>query len=171
VKAHIPLIASDADVLRISAENPGWRIERAANGELIMTPPTGAKSSEQNARLTRLVVEWAEAHDYVSFDSNGGFRLPDTSLVAPDASLVRKEAWRQLSEEEREGFFPGAPDVAVELCSYTDNPTELRAKLERLREAGSSYVVLVDPYQRTIWTDGTAPQAFDIDFEQLLNRV
>jgi len=168
VKAHIPLVVSDADLLRISVENPGWRIEREPNGELIVTPPTGAKSSTRNSRLTRLVDEWADAHDYVAFDSNGGFRLSDTSVLAPDASLIHKDAWSKLTEEEREGFYPGAPDVAVELCSYTDNPAELRVKLERLRDAGSSYVVLIDPYRGEIWTDGAVPADFDIDFEELL---
>ncbi|MFY9884794.1 MAG: Uma2 family endonuclease [Candidatus Cybelea sp.] len=166
--ARVPLVASDADVLRTSTENPAWRVERDASGALIMTPPTGIETSKRNAALTSMIHEWAEAHDYVAFDSNGGFRLPNKSIVAPDAALVTKETWASLSAEERDGFFPGAPAVAVELCSHTDQPLRLRAKLERLRRAGTSYVVLIDPYQGTIWTDGTAPAAFDVDFAQLL---
>jgi Uma2 family endonuclease len=135
---------------------------------LTMTPPTGAASSKRNARLIRLIDEWAEAHDHVAFDSNGGFRLPDTSVVAPDASLVTQESWQKLSTKERERFFPGAPAIAIELCSDTDNPNELRAKLQRIRQAGASYVVLVDPYRGIIWTDGAAPAEFDLDFHQLL---
>lgn len=168
VIARVPLFASDADLLRISAENPGWRIERDAGGELLMTPPTGGQTSRRNARLTRLFDEWAEAHGYVSFDSNGGFRLPDTSVVAPDAALITNAAWCNLTAKQREGLFPGAPAVAVELCSHSDNPTDLRAKLERLRRCGTSYVVLVDPYRAAIWTDGTPPPDFDVDFESLL---
>jgi len=168
VRAHIPLVASDADLLRISLQNPGWQFEREANGELIVTPPTGAETSRRNMRLARLIDEWAESHGFIAFDSNGGFRLPDTSVVAPDVSLVRKTAWDALTAKQREGFFPGAPEVAVELCSHTDNPAELRAKLERLREAGTTYVVLIDPYRETIWQEGTPPSAFDIDFRQLL---
>ncbi len=115
-----------------------------------------------------MIHKWAEVNDYVAFDSNGGFRLPNKSIVAPDAALVTKEMWASLSAEQRDGFFPGAPAVAVELCSHTDQPLRLRAKLERLRRAGTSYVVLIDPYQGTIWTDGTPPIAFDLDFAQLL---
>lgn len=92
-----------------------------------------------------MVDEWAEAHGYVSFDSNGGFRLPDTSVVAPDASLVTQASWDKLTAKQRERFFPGAPVVAVELCSDSDNPNDLRAKLERIRQAGASYVILIDP--------------------------
>lgn len=115
-----------------------------------------------------MIDEWAEAHGYVAFDSNGGFRLPDTSVVAPDASLVTQESWQKLSAKERERFFPGAPAIAIELCSDTDNPNDLRTKLERIRQAGASYVVLVDPYRGIIWTDGAAPADFDLDFHQLL---
>lgn len=164
----MPLVATDDDVLRTSAENPGWRIERDAGGALIMTPPTGAATSARNVRLTSMLFGWAEEHGYVAFDSNGGFRLPDTSIVAPDGSLITQASWEELTEKERERFYPGAPAVAIELCSYSNNPVELRAKLLRLRRAGTSYVVLVDPYRGTTWTDGAAPAGFDLDFERLL---
>jgi Uma2 family endonuclease len=154
--------------MRISSENPGWRFERTRDGILTVTPPTGAATGKRNSRLTRMVDEWAEAHGYAAFDSNGGFRLPDTSVVGPDASLVTQESWDQLTAKQRERFFPGAPVVAIELCSDNDNPYELRAKLKRIRAAGASYVVLIDPYRSEIWTDGVPPQEFDLDFESLL---
>ncbi len=167
--ARVPILASDEDILRISAENPGWRTERAPNGQVTMTPPTGGISSKRNARLTRLVDEWAEKHGYIAFDSNGGFRLADSSIVAPDVALIPEAAWLTLGADEREGFLPLAPAVAIELCSKTDDPAVLRLKLERLREAGTSYVVLIDPYRKTIWTAGESPAAFDLDFSQVLN--
>jgi len=115
-----------------------------------------------------MFFEWAEAHGYVAFDSNGGFRLPDMSVVGPDASLVTQESWERLTVKQRERFFPGATVVAVELCSDSDNPNELRAKLERIRAAGAAYVVLIDPYRGEVWTDGVAPQGFDLDFKPVL---
>jgi Uma2 family endonuclease len=169
VIARIPLAATDDDVMRISSENPGWGVERTADGVLTMTPPTGAASSRRNARLTYMVFKWAEEHGYVAFDSNGGFRLPDTSVVGPDAALVTQASWEMLGAKERERFFPGAPLVAIELASDSDNPNELRAKLERIRRAGASYVVLIDPYRSSIWTDGVAPAGFDLDFKQLFD--
>lgn len=154
--------------MRISSENPGWRFERDADGVLAVTPPYGAASSKRNSRLTRMIDEWAKTHGYVAFDSNGGFRLPDTSVVGPDAALVTQESWDRLTAKQRERFFPGAPIVAVELCSDSDNPNELREKLQRIRRAGASYVVLIDRYRTEIWTDGVPPEGFDLDFEPLL---
>ncbi len=169
--ARVPLVASDADVLRISAENPGWRIERDAKGALIMTPPTGIGTSKRNARLTAMICAWADAHGHVAFDSNGGFRLADGSIVAPDASIVSRKAWDRLSAEERDGFFPGPPVAAVELCSRSDNSAALRDKLERLRAAGTSYVVLIDAYRGNVWTDGVAPADFNLAFAELLSAA
>lgn len=154
--------------MRISSQNPGWRVERTADGIVTMTPPAGAASSNRNARLTHMFFEWAQAHGYVAFDSSGGFRLPDTSVVGPDASLVTKDAWEKLDADQRERFFPGPPAVAAELCSDTDDPKELREKLERIRRAGAAYVVLIDPYRKTIWTDGMPPSGFDLNFRPLL---
>jgi Uma2 family endonuclease len=168
VIARVPLVASDEDILRISAANPGWRVERDAVGAPIMTPPTGAATAGRNAWLTSMIFEWAKEHGYFAFDSNCGFRLADTSVVAPDAALITLKSWEELPADERERFFPGAPAVAVELVSPTDSLSDLRAKLVRLRRAGTSYVVLIDPYGGTIWTDGTPPPGFDLNFEPLL---
>lgn len=166
---QIPMSASDEDLLRISAENSGWRVERTPEGLVLMTPPVGANSSRRNAALVELVTRWARGHGYVAFDSSAGFRLSVTEVVSPDASLVTAESWGKLSDEQRERFYPGAPAVAIELCSPTDAPGRLQAKLEHLRDLGTAYVVLIDPYRRSIWTDGTPPVGFDLSFEELLD--
>lgn len=166
--AHIPLHATDADVWRISEANPGWRVERTPEGEITLTPPAGSASSHRNARLTSMLHEWAERHGYVAFDSSGGFLLSDGSIVSPDGALIPRATWDRLSEEDREGFIPMAPTVALELVSKTDNPAELRQKLARLRSDGTVYVVLVDPYHNDVWTDGERPDDFDLDFRPLL---
>lgn len=60
--------------------------------------------------------------------------------------------------------------VAIELCSDSHSPNELRAKLEHLRATGATYAVMIDRYHGEIWTDGTPPAAFNhLDFIALLN--
>jgi Uma2 family endonuclease len=48
---------------------------------------------------------------------------------SPDASLVRLDRWRALSDAERDGFPPLCPDLVVELASPSDEPQALRRKL------------------------------------------
>ena len=38
-----------------------------------------------------------------AFDSSTGFRLPDNSVLSPDASLVALDRWQVLSAEQRRG--------------------------------------------------------------------
>ena len=51
------------------------------------------------------------------FDSSGGFRLPDRSVLSPDAAVVRLERWQALTPEQRRSFPPLCPDLVVELAS------------------------------------------------------
>lgn len=160
--------SADRDVLRVSSENAGWRVERAPTGELEMTPPTGGASSKRNARLTRLLDEWAERHGFVAFDSSGGFPLPDSSIVSPDGALVTQAAWAALTDRQREGIVRLVPVVAIELAALTDDPRDVQNKMQRVRTAGAAYVAVLDPYRKTTWFDGTPPAGFDLDFGRLL---
>lgn len=48
------------------------------------------------------------------------------------------------------GYFPMAPDLAVEVLSPDDRPGEVLAKVADWLEAGSTIVWLVDPDRRTV---------------------
>jgi len=95
--------------------------------------------------------------------------LPDKSVRSPDVSLIRRTDWDALSEDEQETFSPIAPAIALELTSKTDRPAQLKAKLLRMRELGTEYAVLIDPYRREVWTDGDRPPGFPEDFSALFD--
>ena len=78
-----------------------------------------------------------------------GFRLesdPD-HIRAPDASFVRRE--RAEAARGTPGFFPGAPDIAVEVISPSDSYTEVEEKVADWLDAGTLAVIVVDPRRRT----------------------
>ena len=60
-------------------------------------------------------------------------RDPGT-VRAPDVSFVRAE---RLADGIPIGFFPGAPDLAVEVVSPDDRPAELDAKVAGWLAAGA----------------------------------
>lgn len=72
-------------------------------------------------------------------------RNPDT-VRAPDVAFVRKEriAGRILA------FFPGAPDLAVEIISPTDRRRDVEAKTQMWLDTGCEVVWVVDPPRQTI---------------------
>jgi Uma2 family endonuclease len=52
--------------------------------------------------------------------------------------------------EPLQGFFPGAPDLAVEVVSPSDRLSEVTAKVDEWLAVGATAVWVVDPPNRTI---------------------
>lgn len=78
-----------------------------------------------------------------------GFRLaldPDT-VRAPDVAFVRQERIEEVGKVE--GYWPGAPDLAVEVISPGDLYTEVEEKVFTWLEGGTRLVIVVDPRRRT----------------------
>jgi Uma2 family endonuclease len=99
------------------------------------------------------------------FDSSGGFRLPDGSVLSPDAAVLRLERWQALSPEQRRGFPPLCPDLVVELVSPSDEGPRgseaLRSKMAAYLANGARLGWLLFPQQRAveIWQQGAGPAA------------
>ena len=75
------------------------------------------------------------------------FLEPDT-VRAPDAAFVSNE--RAAGQKRREGFFEGAPDLAVEVISPDDTEEEVAAKVLDYLEAGTRLVWVIRPRTRTV---------------------
>ncbi len=78
-----------------------------------------------------------------------GFRIgrdPDT-VRAPDVAFIRRARVEEAGEAE--GFWPGAPDLAVEVVSPGDSFAEVEEKVSDWLAAGCRMVVVVNPRRRT----------------------
>lgn len=71
---------------------------------------------------------------------------PDT-VRAPDVAFVRAE---RIPAEKPKGFFPGAPDLAVEVLSPDDRASEVNDKVQQWLETGCRAVWVVDPKTRSV---------------------
>jgi Uma2 family endonuclease len=157
---------------RVCQANPDAVLELAADGQLIAMTPTGSETGARNQALGALLwlaVRRGELPLQV-FDSSSGFRLPDGSVLSPDASLVRLERWQALSPEQRRSFAPLCPDLVVELASASDAPggapcgegprglTALRRKMDAYLANGAQLGWLLLPEERAveIWRAGAA---------------
>lgn len=142
---------SDEELMRFSAANESVRVERDANGEILVMTPAGSKTSKMNSRITRFLDAWAEEDGRgVAFDSNGGFTLPDGSMRAPDAAWVELKKWESLSAEDQARYAPICPDFVIELRSQSDSLPELEAKMKQWIANGTKVAWLIDPEQRTV---------------------
>lgn len=79
-----------------------------------------------------------------------GFKLASNPDVvrAPDVAFVRKE--RVEAAGDREGYWPGAPDLAAEVVSPNDIYTEVEEKVFDWLEAGARMVVVINPRKRVV---------------------
>ena len=152
---------TDEEMLALHDLNPGVRVERTADGRLLMSP-TSAQGGYRNALLTGQLLAWSLRTAYgPTFDSSAGFLLADSSLFAPDGAFVSKERWKSLTAEQRDQYFSGAPDAAFEIVSKSDDPLDQRKKCELFARNGSRLVVLIDPYRRSV------ERWLDVEFEAL----
>ena len=73
----------------------------------------------------------------------------------PDIAFVRQD--RIPVAGVPEGFWPGAPDLAVEITSPGDRLSEIRAKVSDYLARGVRLVWVVDPKKKPVTTH--APQS------------
>jgi Uma2 family endonuclease len=79
-----------------------------------------------------------------------GFTLatnPDT-VRAPDVAFVSRERLKKVKSAS--GFWPGAPDLAVEVVSPGDTYTEVEEKAIDWLAAGARMVLALNPRKRTV---------------------
>lgn len=147
--------------------NPEAVLELAADGSLIVMTPTGGETSSRNSLLMiqlGLALQRSGAH-FRLFDSSGGFRLPDDSILSPDAALVAEERWQALTPDQRRGFPPLCPDLVVELVSPSDEGprglTALRRKMAAYQRNGARLGWLLLPQERAVevWRAGEEDMA------------
>ena len=138
-------------------QGDGYRYE-LVRGELKKTAPAGFEHGT-------LAVEFAaELRNFVKANKLGrvtaaetGFKLttnPDT-VRAPDIAFVSQKRLDEVGPVQ--GYWPGAPDLAVEVVSPNDLYTEVSDKVAEWLEAGSKMVVVVNPRRQQVFVH--APDA------------
>jgi Uma2 family endonuclease len=162
---------------RLTAEDL-WRMgegdvrRELVDGEVIEMTPSGGVHGEVLLKVGRRLGDYVEAHrvgKVVGGDVGFVLVLPsDPERVrAPDVAFV---STARLPEGRLpQGFIRGAPDLAVEVLSPSDNPVVVQQKVRDYLEAGARLVWVLAPRARaaTVYRpDGSArlvrePEALD----------
>jgi len=131
--------------------NRELRIEKTAQGEIVMMSPAGGRTSSRNSIITRQLVEWSERESSgAAFDSSGGFELPNGAVRSPDAAWVELDRLRDLASGQEERFLPLCPTFVVELRSPSDALDSIRKKMEEYVENGARLGWLIEPRSRRV---------------------
>jgi Uma2 family endonuclease len=143
---------TDDEYFEFCVANRKLRIERTAEGKVIIMSPTGGEKGRRNAEINRQLGNWARQDGTgIFFDSNTEFRLPNGANRSPDASWVAKSRWEPLSQAEREKFPPLCPDFVIELLSPSDNLEEIKLKMQEWMANWARLGCLLDPKTKRAW--------------------
>jgi Uma2 family endonuclease len=120
-------------------------------GEIREMTPAGAEHGAVAFHIAALLGRHiAERDAGRGFAAETGFILardPDT-VRAPDAAFVTRERADRAGRPT--GYWPGAPDLAVEVVSPGDTYSELHDKALAWLAAGTQLVLVVDPATRRV---------------------
>jgi len=152
IRIYVERPMNDDEFAAFCAQNGDLQIEREANGDLIIMPPSGAETGFRNSDLTAQLSVWAKRDGRGRvFDSNTEYILPDGAALSPDASWVRIERLDEFSKEQKKRFLPLCPDFVVELTSPTDRLPRLKTKMEQWMSNGARLGWLIDADPRTMY--------------------
>jgi Uma2 family endonuclease len=121
-------------------------------GRVVRVSPPGSRHGVLITRISMLLAQHADAHRLGAVMTCAGAKLaadPDT-VREPDIAFVRQD--RIPAAGVPDGFWPGAPDLAVEIRSPGDRPSELGAKVSDYLARGVRLVWVVDPKKKTVTT-------------------
>ncbi len=132
--------------------NRDVRIERNAQGEVIIMPPTGWNTGDGNSEINFQLRLWKKKDKTGKcVDSSTGYVLPNSAIMSPDASWILKERLDKLSSDQRQKFLPIAPDFVIELCSQSDSLSKLKTKMKEYIENGVSLGWLIDSKEQKVY--------------------
>jgi Uma2 family endonuclease len=144
---------SDAEFEAFCLQNDVVHLERTSEGVIRMNAPTGMDTACANSEINGRLFIWWSKHQrgQVVADSSGGFYLPDSSILSPDAAYMLSKTQKQKTGKKRTAFFPVCPDFVIELLSKSDSLAETQVKMDRWIANGVQLGWLIDPYQRKVF--------------------
>lgn len=126
----------------------GRRVE-LVRGEVVEMAAAGGRQARLVIRLGSWMDAFVVRRKLGVLGTEWGFvlfRNPDV-VRAPDIAFV---VARRLGPKGDEGFFEGAPDLAVEVVSPNDRISEVQQKIREYLAAGTRLVWVIDPQSETV---------------------
>ena len=142
---------SDEDFFEFCDEHRLLRIERTAEGEIIVMAPAGTESSLTGSEIFVQLHAWAQRDKRgIVLGADAGLTLPDTSVLSPDACWVPRERWNAVPRARRRAFAPLLPAFVIEVRSRTDRKKDLHQKMQVYMRNGVELGWSIDPQSKTV---------------------
>jgi len=122
------------------------------NGELVMSPKNDFFHGDICSELLSALRAFVKAGRLGSvLDSSTGFWMKNRNCRAPDISFVSRARLASLGfRRSTRRFFPGAPDLAVEILSPGNTRGEIDDRLKDFFSSGARLAWIIDPEARHV---------------------
>ncbi|WP_026793906.1 MULTISPECIES: Uma2 family endonuclease [Planktothrix] len=142
---------TDEQFYQLCVANRELKLERTAKGDLVIMPPTGGETSKRNSDINLDLGLWNRQTKLgITFDSSGGFILPNGANFSPDAAWIPLAKWESLTTEQKNKFLPLSPDFIIELRSPSDSLKPLQDKMQEYIDNGTRLGWLINPQNRQV---------------------
>ena len=151
------LLVTAEEFFRMPDDNYSYELVR---GRLIQMPKPSPRHGFVATGIGVALYTFVTAHDLgVVLTNEVGFMLasdPDT-VRAPDISFLRRD--RIPATGLPDFFWPGAPDLAIEVRSKTDRWPDVLEKVDEYLRFGTQMVWVIDPkrLEVMVFRPGTEP--------------
>ena len=117
-------------------------------GELQILPPVKSKHSLIASKLFETLLAFQQRGLGRIF-LEAGYKLSENpaTWIQPDASFLRTE---RVQATAGDGYFIGAPELAIEIVSPSETATMLQRKVELLLRSGAQAVWVIYPDSQTV---------------------
>jgi Uma2 family endonuclease len=152
---------SETEFLELCEKFPDAFLEYAADGTVIVMPPTDPESGVRNGEVFSQLKVWTGQKGGMATGPDTGFHFPDGSRRSPDAAWFDEARWREARQRDRRRRFPVfAPEFVIEIRSPGDRLRPLQEKMEEYIANGVQLGWLIDPKERTIaiYSSGATPR-------------
>jgi Uma2 family endonuclease len=130
-------------------------------GELITMSPSGSEHGVVVVNMTVLLAQHVKAKNLgIVFGAETGFKIaenPDT-VLAPDVAFISRERIPESGIPKK--YWPGAPDLAVEVLSPGDTAREVEKKVGQWLGAGARLVWTVNPTRKSVTVHRASKDAY-----------
>lgn len=156
---------SDNEFFQFCQQNRDVKIERNADGEIVIMSPTHFLTGKRNFQILLQLGKWNEKHSLgTCVDSDTGFTLKNGAVRNPDAAWISNELLATLSEKELQSFPHVCPECIVELKSKSDSISDLKSKMREWITNGGKLGWLIDVDEQIVYIYTPDSESVHLDF-------